>query len=249
MPRRFRFSARKNEWRKKHQATTLPISTPLKNKEYSEPENHFLDSEPLTISFALSYYTSVCVSTLSSLHSRLIALKLLQNGWMDATSDHQMVTFCRLTSHSISVVPSVDFTIKITEELTWTLFFHEQRIESGVCDMLSSVPLTLASPADVVNLSAAINRSQTCIGNPDDRFLPLLSTNTVCMYIQCHVDNAVYKKSISTGICTCFSANQLLPNPLGLLHSFLIHLFVHLEPGGCKREASNGNPQINNHSE
>ena len=77
----------------------------------------------------MSYFTSVSVPTLNELQLRLTTLNLVQNGWTVATSNSEAVTLCHLCTHSSAATPFVDFTLKVTEDLTWSLYFFEQMIE------------------------------------------------------------------------------------------------------------------------
>ena len=48
-------------------------------------------------------------------------------------------------------------------------------IEQDACDVLAGIPNSLVSPADVVKVMDVVNNSDLCIGNPDDKFMPLVT--------------------------------------------------------------------------
>ena len=123
----------------------------------------------------MSYFTSVSVPTLNELHLRLTTLNLVQNGWTVATSNSEAVTLCHLCTHSSAATPFVDFTLKVIEDLTWSLYFFDQMIERDACDVLAGIPNSLVSPVDVVEVMDMVNNSDKCIGNPDLKFMPLLT--------------------------------------------------------------------------
>ena len=174
MPQKFCLNARKNQWRNKYR-TSLPLSIPLTNVVPQEQQ-----PSELTISFPTSYFTYVSIPTLNELHSRLTTLNLIQNGWTLATSNSEVVTLCDLHSHSSAATPFVDFTMKVIQDLTWSLYFFDQMIERDACDVLAGIPNSLVSPANVVKVMDVVNNSDLCIGNPDVTFMPLL---TCCNWV------------------------------------------------------------------
>ena len=115
------------------------------------------------------------VPAVNELHSRLTTLNLIQNGWTVATSNSEAVTLCHLHSHSSAATPFVDFTLKVIRDLTWSLYFFDQMIERDACDVLAGIPNSLVTPAYVVKVMDVVNNSDLCIGNPDVKFMPLLT--------------------------------------------------------------------------
>ena len=84
------------------------------------------------------------------------------------------VTLCQISNHSAALTLVISFTLKVAKDFTWTLFFSNQRIEADRCLTLASTEQLLRSPADVTEITAAIDGSCLCVGNPDDKFRPLL---------------------------------------------------------------------------
>ena len=71
-------------------------------------------------------------------------------------------------------LPTVDFTFFIEANLSWKLYFFKQRVEIDRCPTLASTSHTMKSPNDIVDVISVIESSQVCVGNPDEKFLPLL---------------------------------------------------------------------------
>ena len=127
------------------------------------------------MSFPLECFVTVPVSNLSALRTRLTVLQPLPSGWADATVDSKEVTLCQISHHSSAVTPSISFTLKVVSDFSWTLFCYNQRVEVDSCSVLASTQSVLRSPADLTNLMALVSDSCLCVGNPYDRFHPLLT--------------------------------------------------------------------------
>ncbi len=204
--RKLKFAARKNWERKKYDVTTLPVHISLSDvtvfrvsialpllcsNDKDEKEEHSLtprNSTELKVSLPLSYFTCLPLRTLSAFRSRIMTVPLLPAGWVDATQSEGELALCCF-SHSAAPTPSIRFTIIIKENFTWTIFFRAQRVETNSSLVLQDVPPILNSLNDVACLITVIDSSKLCVGNPDDRFIPLLHqrgeisrTDVVCMY-------------------------------------------------------------------
>jgi len=191
MGRKFRLCHKKNQERNKYnEVATLPVSIPLsdifvlpisiplsalKGYRKDEDQDNINVHTELTVSFPLECFVTVPVSNLSALRTRLTVLKPLPSGWADATVDSKEVTLCQISHHSSAITPSISFTLKVASDLSWTLFFYNQRVEVDSCSVLASTQSVLRSPADLTNLMAVVSDSCLCVGNPDDRFRPLLT--------------------------------------------------------------------------
>ena len=179
MPRKFRLSHKKNEERKKYSSgatsrSDVSTSVPLSG---SQDKDALADSPTeLIVSFPLAHFTTAPVATLDALYKRLTVLRPFPSGWIDATVDsNEEITLCQFSRLTSAVTPAVSFTLKIAKDLSWTLFFFSQRIKADQCSTLVSTQLLLGSSVDVTNLVAAISGSCICVGNPDDKFRPLLT--------------------------------------------------------------------------
>ena len=167
---------------------TLPVSIPLSDifvlpisislsalKGYQKDGDKDNVHTELTVSFPLEYFVSIHVSNLSALRTWLTVLQPLPSDWADVAVDNEEVTLCCISHHSSAVTPSISFTLKVAKDLSWTLFFYNQRIEADSSSALTSTRSVLRSPADLTGLMTIVSDSSLCVGNPDDRFRPLLS--------------------------------------------------------------------------
>ncbi len=190
MPRKLKLSRKKNEERKKYHVTTRPVSISLADitvfrvsinlsplHTSGEDEHSPITRRPpeLKISLPLSCFTCLPLPTVRALHSRITTAQLLPSGWVDGTRCEQELTLCRLTSDPDRPTPSIRFTITIVEDFTWIVFFHAQRLEKDSSCVLQEVPSTVRSPNEIARLTTVIDCSKLCVGNPDDKFIPLLS--------------------------------------------------------------------------
>ena len=153
---------------------SLPLSaTPL------PPFSRCIASIPgqnseLTVSLPLSYFSSLPLASLSELHSRLLHLQAVPGDWCDTSSGSESMTLCRIVGPQAAALPKIDFTVIIDKSLAWKLFFFDQRLEADRCPVFVNIPPIVTSPTDVVKLLSAIDSSAVCIGNPDEKFLPLV---------------------------------------------------------------------------
>jgi len=65
--------------------------------------------------------------------------------------------------------------LKVASDLSWTLFFYNQRVEVDSCSVLASTQSVLRSPANLTNHMSVVSDSGVCVGNPDNRIRPLLA--------------------------------------------------------------------------
>lgn len=193
MGRKLQLCYKKNQEQKKYCVTTLPVSIPLRDVSVlpvsislsalqgGEDGTHNDSPSELTVSLPREHFVAVPASILSVLYTRLTELQSLPSAWMDATVGTEEVTLCRISNHSTALTPVIRFTLKIATDFTWILLFSNQRIETDRCPTLASKEPLLRSPANVADLTAAIDGSCLCVDNPDDRFRPLLACHGVFM--------------------------------------------------------------------
>ena len=221
MGRKLRLCYKKNQERKKYCVTTLPVSIPLRDVSVFPVSiplsalqgNGTQNDSPskLTVSLPREYFVAVPASTLSVLHTRLAVLQSLPTGWMDASVGTEEVTLCQISNYSAALTPVIRFTLKIAIDFTWTLFFFDQRIETGRCPTLASKQPLLRSPANVADLTATIDGSCLCVGNPDDRFRPLLARRQGVFTDQHGKKLCVPFWIYILDICRCVNAPASLP--------------------------------------
>lgn len=167
MGRKLRLSSKKHRTRRR--AAPFQVSLPPLT---TSPSN----SSCLIVSLPVTY-AEFSPPSLLTLKSRLACHNLLPPNWIDATNtsiDTQTssgLTFChiKLIANS-SVTPVVDFTLKIADDFSWSLFFYQQQVEHT--DTLET-PRLLSSSAAVALVMKKISSCQICVGNPDEKFTPL----------------------------------------------------------------------------
>ena len=171
MPR-LKLCCKKNWKRKKYEETPLVVS--IKLSLLPRPDSTCSPPPALSVSLPLTLYTSLPLSTLYMLHSRLKMMPQLLNGWVDTSRGDEEVTICNLQQSTTSPCPSVQFTIVIKQDLTWQVYYHLTRIEPDNA-ALQNIPTVITCMENISRLTSTISASKCCIGNPDEKFTPVLS--------------------------------------------------------------------------
>ena len=177
MPRKFRLYVRKRQDRRGIEAlvVTIPLSdvSTQHHRSTDVSTEYTLQPPTLTVSLKLpvSHFSALPVASLSQLHTRMVRLNLLPCGWSDITSSADQLSLCRIVTPQAAGLPTVDF---IDANLSWKLYFFKQRVEIDRCPTFASTSHTMKLPNDIANVISVIETSQVCVGNPDEKFLPLL---------------------------------------------------------------------------
>ncbi len=93
----------------------------------------------------------------------------------DVEVSETQLTLCRFRCNS-SQAMEVSFSVRVQEDFTWLLFCCGQQIHPERCQVLGGVPTYLSSMAAVTDLLRLVDGIQVCIGNPDERFLPVVTS-------------------------------------------------------------------------
>ena len=106
-----------------------------------------------TVSLPLSLYRDGHVTSVNSLHTRLISLSLPRL-WILASSNPLVLA-------KLSVLPraspaQIQFTLSIGAELKWSLCVLNIPVSHTHCTLLSEVPTTLCSASDVYSLIRSV---------------------------------------------------------------------------------------------
>ena len=198
MTRKFRLSIKKRQYRPEESPVTeLTISIPLgcisirdvtpRPPPVQQPCPQLTVSLPLSylpsiefpelnISFPITYFYSVPSASLHDLRLRLAHLGFPSPQWCDTTLDSSAtMTLCRIApSNTADALPRVDFTLIVESNHSWKLFLYDQRLELDRCHVFANAPSIFQSPSDVFGVLSAIEGSAVCIGNPDEKFGPLV---------------------------------------------------------------------------
>ena len=184
MPRKFRLYVRKRQYRRSQE--TLVVSIPLSDvstrctQQHHSPESMQesigCTQQPLKliVSLPVSHFSALPLTSLSELHTRMVQLMLLPSGWIDITSGADQLSLCHIVRPPAAGLPTVNFTLVIDTNLSWKLYFFKQRVEIDRCPTFATTSTTMKSPTDIMNVLSVIETSQVCVGNPDEKFLPLL---------------------------------------------------------------------------
>ena len=70
-------------------------------------------------------------------------------------------------------LPTVFFTFTL-RQICHGSYTSSNRVEIDRCPTFASTSQTMKSPNDIGNVISVIETSQVCVGNPDEKFLPLL---------------------------------------------------------------------------
>lgn len=97
----------------------------------------------------------------------------LPSGWMCTSLAGDIIALCKL-SVSSSSQPKLYLMVTISSDMSWGLQIGEKVVDN--C-LLQSIPKTFSLATEVIGLLRQIDGSQICIGNPDEKFLPLLGRN------------------------------------------------------------------------
>ena len=147
---------------------------PLPGSTYGPLAELSPESTELKISISLSYFSALPLASLSELHYRLVELNILPSGWSITTLGTDQMSVCRIVRPLAAALPKIDFSLIIEPSFAWKLYFYDQRLEVDCCPTLASTSPVVKSPADVMHLVSVIESSQVCVGNPDEKFLPLM---------------------------------------------------------------------------
>ena len=130
-------------------------------------------------------------------------------GWIDTSEEigKGRLVFCQLVVGTSDEAEQISFALRIEEDFSWSVLFHQKRIEACSCQVLSSFSSTLRSADEVGKVIHALDTSIICEGNPDEKFAHLSASrkgifkdqagvlNNYFMYIHVGCDAETYKHS------------------------------------------------------
>ena len=159
--RKFTFSARKNEERKR--AAKAKLIKPTQD----------LDAQPdMTVSLPLTAFTAGVVNSVQHLRSRLHMLKL-PTPWVDVSPQHSTHPLTIFKVRNESSLPH-SFTIEVAADFEWSLALHGRSLAIHSCEVLKATPKTLNSTSKVYHLLSILNSVRLCKGNADKKFKEVL---------------------------------------------------------------------------
>ena len=110
---------------------------------------------------------NIASTTFHQLHGSI--KEVLKNGWVDLTDFQVAATIhfckCPIISHH-----SYDLTIE--RDYTWALYIHGRQVN---CENIGITDDLLSTVGQVKNLFKIIRKATICPGNPDERFIEMIS--------------------------------------------------------------------------
>jgi len=92
---------------------------------------------------------------------------------MEVTIDP--LTLCKLEAQQLSTSEAfcgcVTISLSINVELKWTLHYLQHQLKAANCPLLSSLPDTISSVAELMKMIETLDAAKYCVGNPDQEFV------------------------------------------------------------------------------
>ena len=164
--RKLRFYQRKRYERKKFQK--LPISIHL-----SDAVMAYRISLPLRF---YSGYTTEQLTDIAILNTRLSTSAALPTNWLSIHSvEENKLSVCKLSSSTFQRAPTVFLLVTISADMSWSLKVHGRPCQVDVASTLFQfTPSKLCTVQHILRLVQLLNDSKVCVGNPDEKYVPLI---------------------------------------------------------------------------
>ena len=191
--RKFRFSTRKNEERKRRQKKMEEKQKCLDNSCPPPVQN-------VTISLPISMYHEGAVSTVEQLTSQLLSGHSLPATRIVARQNPLLL--CKLRMRETRV--SLDITVSVQHNFSWIVTVGSQALTVSLYPLLVGVPNKLTSASAVCRLLSTLDGSKLCPGNQEPKFLELWKYRSLTLHGslgKSHVH--VCPNCIDYNTCTC----------------------------------------------
>ena len=156
--RKLRFHQCKNFERKKYSNAPLPVSVNLSGSVVV-----------YCVSIPLRFASS---STISTLHTRIPITSLPPNWGIMFDSEHNILSVYQLRSQPSQGDVSLDFSLTISSDFSWTINVCGQKYKS--LDLLAASPSKLYSAQDVLGVVNLLLQCHICEGNADEKYIELI---------------------------------------------------------------------------
>ena len=103
--------------------------------------------------------------------------------WMKQQHQDSVVYLCTFVSTSHQ--PVITHSVTIQHNGTWSAAIYGQDANSHRCPSLSAVPNSLVGYSDATNLLSIVSGQKVCIGNPDQKYIPLAEARKGVFKNQC----------------------------------------------------------------
>ena len=108
--------------------------------------------------------------SVSSMLNSVIRLNPLPSPWI--TISTEPIILCKMKVHTHKQA-EVDLTIRINNDMKWTLFVRSHEVDSKICPMLSNLPLCVENMESILLVVQKLNDCRLCVGNQDEKFIKL----------------------------------------------------------------------------
>jgi len=136
----------------------------------------FRVSIPLTllkfvVSLPVSIYLSTPVVSLQALQARLQKRALPPSWVLAPASTVDSLVLCKLRYDSSHSIVDVLFTVTINVHLGWCVMLCGNLLDQTKNEFLSSLPNSICSFCDLVQLLESLDSCRICMGNSEEKFL------------------------------------------------------------------------------
>ena len=177
MPHKFRLYQRKNAERKKREkSSSSTVSSESSSSEQLSSDVSSEVSSALQTPSPATEQTQVQAASNSGLHA-LHSSIVLPDSWSDQSPDGlENILLCRISNQASSGTMSLRIThcLKISDDLSWSLFVNQHCIDPSKCGALKSFPTKMNSGI-LSQLLTKWDDLLICIGQPDAHFVKMVA--------------------------------------------------------------------------
>lgn len=130
---------------------------------------------PCVISLPLVAFTASKQPNLNALHPRLVALAFPPHWLLASYQQESHLTICKVITAPPLFQAIVQFSVTISDQLSWSLFVGQCLLEPSKCPALASQPHVMDSAAQIMNLMQLLDCCSICIGNTEAGYLKVFS--------------------------------------------------------------------------
>ena len=117
--------------------------------------------------------------SVSSMLDSVIRLNPLPSPWM--TISAEPVILCKMKVYPYKQV-EIDLTIRVNDDMKWTLFVRNCQVDSRICPLLGNLPIHLENMESILLVIQILNDCNICVGNQDEKFIELYKQRAVTLH-------------------------------------------------------------------
>ena len=119
------------------------------------------------------------LQSVSSVLETVIRLNPLPSPWM--TISAEPIVLCKMKVHPYKQV-EIELTIRISDDMKWTLFVRNCQVDSRICPLLGSLPIHLENMESILHVIQKLGDCNLCVGNQDEKFIELHKQRAVTLH-------------------------------------------------------------------